>query len=175
MYSFIFALVEKHIEANKPWRYWGYAIAILAVAIATIIKLLLNPIFGLTSPFLLYFATVIVSSLYGGWRAGVLATILSALVSDYLFLSPVYVLSVRNFGQILRLAIFISEGLLIAGIISALQSATQRLRLSQQTLSEREELYRSLVDTVQDYAIFMLDFEGYVVSWNEGAQRLKGY
>ena len=35
--------------------------------------------------------------------------------------------------------------------------------------------YQLLVDAVTDYAIYMLDAEGYVVSWNSGAQRLKGY
>ncbi|MES2098661.1 MAG: PAS domain S-box protein [Pseudomonadota bacterium] len=38
-----------------------------------------------------------------------------------------------------------------------------------------EERYRLLVDAVTDYAIYMLDPEGFVVSWNSGAQRLKGY
>ena len=32
-----------------------------------------------------------------------------------------------------------------------------------------------LVDAVRDYAIFMLDPQGHVVSWNAGAQRIKGY
>lgn len=40
---------------------------------------------------------------------------------------------------------------------------------------ERAERYRLLVEGVQDYAIFMLDKEGYVVTWNTGAQKLKGY
>lgn len=35
--------------------------------------------------------------------------------------------------------------------------------------------YRLLVETVTDYAIFLLDTEGMVVSWNKGAERLKGY
>src|SRR5258707_15178368 len=35
--------------------------------------------------------------------------------------------------------------------------------------------FRLLVDAVQDYAIFMLDPEGRVVSWNRGAQSIKGY
>ncbi|HEY9238547.1 MAG TPA: PAS domain S-box protein, partial [Burkholderiaceae bacterium] len=38
-----------------------------------------------------------------------------------------------------------------------------------------EERYRLLVDAVTDCAIYMLDPEGFVVSWNPGAQRLKGY
>ncbi len=35
--------------------------------------------------------------------------------------------------------------------------------------------YRLLIDAIADYAIYMLDAEGYVVSWNPGAQRFKGY
>jgi PAS domain S-box-containing protein len=37
------------------------------------------------------------------------------------------------------------------------------------------ELYRLLVESVRDYAIFALDPNGYIVSWNPGAQRFKGY
>ncbi|MDQ2766520.1 MAG: PAS domain-containing sensor histidine kinase [Gemmatimonadota bacterium] len=40
---------------------------------------------------------------------------------------------------------------------------------------ERTGLYRLLVERVRDYAIFALDPTGHVLSWNEGAQRLKGY
>ncbi len=45
-------------------------------------------------------------------------------------------------------------------------------------LTERraaEQRYRLLVDSVQDYSIFSLDANGYVTSWNSGAQRIKGY
>jgi len=38
-----------------------------------------------------------------------------------------------------------------------------------------DDLYRLLVDTVRDYAIFALDPTGHVASWNEGARRIKGY
>jgi PAS domain S-box-containing protein len=40
---------------------------------------------------------------------------------------------------------------------------------------ETGELHRLLVESVQDYAIFALDPEGYILSWNAGAQRFKGY
>src|SRR3954465_10386049 len=42
-------------------------------------------------------------------------------------------------------------------------------------LHNREERYRLLVQTVKDYAIFMLDPTGHVATWNAGAERLKGY
>ena len=38
-----------------------------------------------------------------------------------------------------------------------------------------EGRYRLLVEAVTDYAIFMLDINGIVTSWNAGAQRFKGY
>ena len=37
------------------------------------------------------------------------------------------------------------------------------------------DLYRLLVEQVKDYALFLLDPRGHVMSWNEGAQRIKGY
>lgn len=40
---------------------------------------------------------------------------------------------------------------------------------------EQSEFYHLLVDRVQDYAIFALDPQGYILSWNAGAERLKGY
>jgi PAS domain S-box-containing protein len=42
-------------------------------------------------------------------------------------------------------------------------------------LAQSEERYRLLVESVKDYAIYMLDPEGHVISWNEGARRIKGY
>jgi osomolarity two-component system sensor histidine kinase TcsA len=38
-----------------------------------------------------------------------------------------------------------------------------------------DELFRLLVDSVKDYAIFMLDRTGHVLTWNEGAARINGY
>jgi PAS domain S-box-containing protein len=47
--------------------------------------------------------------------------------------------------------------------------------LEEDTLRHSEEKYQRLLDEVQDYAIFMLDPQGMVVSWNAGAERIKGY
>jgi len=47
--------------------------------------------------------------------------------------------------------------------------------LAAEKLQASEEKYRSLIDGVQDYAIFTLDPGGKVISWNAGAERIKGY
>ncbi|HEU0054856.1 MAG TPA: PAS domain-containing sensor histidine kinase [Longimicrobium sp.] len=48
-------------------------------------------------------------------------------------------------------------------------------RRAEEELRESEERFRLLVQSVKDYAIFMLDPDGCVASWNEGAERIKGY
>jgi len=48
-------------------------------------------------------------------------------------------------------------------------------RLMEEALRESEERYRMLLDGIQNYAIFMMDPWGQVISWNAGAQRIKGY
>ncbi len=46
---------------------------------------------------------------------------------------------------------------------------------SNRALRRSEERFRMMVDAVRDYAIFMLDEQGYISTWNTGAERIKGY
>jgi PAS domain S-box-containing protein len=50
-----------------------------------------------------------------------------------------------------------------------------QLAASQTKLEDTERRFRLLVESVTDYAIYMLDSHGQVVNWNAGAQRIKGY
>lgn len=50
-----------------------------------------------------------------------------------------------------------------------------RRRRAEEAVRLAEERYRLLIESVQDYAIYMLDTSGHVASWNSGAQRIKGY
>jgi PAS domain S-box-containing protein len=73
-------------------------------------------------------------------------------------------------------------------IITALRDTTGRLvgfanvtrdltegRSAEERLRSSEERLRVLIGSVKDYGIFMLDPDGRVASWNEGARRIKGY
>jgi PAS domain S-box-containing protein len=48
-------------------------------------------------------------------------------------------------------------------------------RTAQELLRRSDQQLRSIVDSVKDYAIFLLDPEGNVATWNPGAERIKGY
>lgn len=54
-------------------------------------------------------------------------------------------------------------------------TATDDTAIDEEAHLETEQHFRSLVKAVDEYAIFMLDPDGYVTSWNEGARRIKGY
>jgi K+-sensing histidine kinase KdpD len=67
-----------------------YGVAGLAVALAVQLKLQLESVAVLETPFLLIFAAILVSTWYGGLGPGLVATAIATLIIDYLFLPPLY-------------------------------------------------------------------------------------
>jgi len=65
------------------------------------------------------------------------------------------------------------DGQLI-GYAKVTRDLTQR-RNHEEALRQSEERFRLMVEGVSDYAIFMLDVNGHVATWNVGAERIKGY
>ncbi len=77
---------------------------------------------------------------------------------------------------------FVVEGALVSALVAALHTARRRAetktveaRAHQEGLRRSEERFRLLVEGVRDYAIFMLEPDGRVASWNAGAERIMGY
>ncbi len=62
----------------------------------------------------------------------------------------------------------------VIGFAKVTRDLTER-RAAERALRASQEQFRLLVQSVTDYAIYMLDPEGRVSSWNAGAQRIKGY
>src|SRR5512138_1538042 len=56
-----------------------------------------------------------------------------------------------------------------------LQEAIQARAAAEESLRRSRENFNLIAQGVRDYALFMLDPKGVIISWNEGAQRIKGY
>jgi len=59
-------------------------------------------------------------------------------------------------------------------VIGVCQDITER-KLAEEQVRVSQERFRMMVENVRDYAIYMLDMNGYVTSWNLGAERIEGY
>jgi PAS domain S-box-containing protein len=62
----------------------------------------------------------------------------------------------------------------LLGFVKIVRDLSER-KHHDEALFRSEEQFRLLVQSVTDYAIFMLDRDGHVSSWNYGAERIKGY
>ena len=79
----------------------------------------------------------------------------------------------RFWANVVITALF-DETRTLRGFAKVTRDLTQR-RAAEEELRRSEELFRLLINSVQEYAIFMLDARGNVMTWNAGAQRIKGY
>ncbi|MES2857326.1 MAG: PAS domain S-box protein, partial [Bdellovibrionota bacterium] len=91
----------------------------------------------------------------------------SAIAPDHLLVSSGLTIAVVS-GTLVIL------GLALAGSVGQ-RLLSQRRRIAEETLSKSEARFKALIEAVKDYAIFMLDTEGNISTWNMGAERITGY
>ena len=64
---------------------------------------------------------------------------------------------------------------LTASLEQKIQEKTQDLLNKNEELRQSEERYHRMVEEVEDYAIILLDKNGFILNWNKGAEKIKGY
>lgn len=123
--------------------YQRYIVALSAVAVAAMLRLLMRPIVETEAPFLLFFAAVMASGWYGGFRPGILATFLCAGVAAAFFMEQIHPPGQMDSDtwRIMRLGIFMVEGTITSALCGQLHAA--RLR-AEQSAAEARELERTV-------------------------------
>lgn len=159
------AMAEKQARSGSGRvRITDYAIALLAVAAAYLVRLAAHPILGEQAPFLVFVLPVVLAVVLSGRGPGLFAGLLS-LLAGFSLIDPEH----RQTS-----VTFIQAGLfmLVCGGIGWLDSR----RAAQRALAERaNRQFELLVEGVSGYAIFMLDAHGEVTSWNRGAEEVLGW
>ncbi|WP_454888618.1 PAS domain-containing sensor histidine kinase [Sphingobium indicum] len=153
---------------------WGYAIGIVAVLLAVPADLALRAGGVNHSPYLLLILSIIVAAALGGTGAATGAAILAILVGAlFALLRPLP--GLEPFDLLLSLLVAAGIALLDARNASLRRRRAAWDRRRQNQLSEIADELNLLIDGAQGYAIYMLDPEGRVTIWNDGAERLKGW
>lgn len=152
------------ITPRSP-RVWRYAAAVMATVLAWLVSEFLRP-WIVPNPFLLFFGAVAISAWLGGSEAGILATLLSMLVSSYAFIPPFSQLTL-DLNTVVRLTGFV----LIALLIVALSASRQRAVEEADAARKRLEVTLSSIGD----GVIATDPEGRVTFLNGVAQQLTGW
>ena len=151
-----------------------YSVAVLAVVLALGLMLWLDPLLGMTkSPFLMFFGAVMVSGWYGGMKPGVLASFLSAVLSNYFFIDPKYSMALALPSSV-RLSLFVLQGIVFSALCEALRTGNRRLEVSLLKLQASEKRYHRLIDTAYE-GIWTINAQGRIEYVNQRMTEMLGY
>jgi PAS domain S-box-containing protein len=170
----IFPTPEKTDKA-----YYSYMVAILLVMSATALRLAFLQILGNQAAFLMFFPAVTLAALYGGLRAGLLATFFSAFLANYFWMQPTDQLALSNGTNVLLLMIFCMNGAFISFVVEAMHraqiqaiqaKAEAKHAVEQKIAAEALENSRSKLQAAfasMQEAIFIADIEGQLTDFND--------
>ena len=151
----------------------GFAAIVLAVAIASAVRALLDPWLGDRSAYMPFIVAVMAVALWVGEGPAILATLLG-IAANFLFMGRPAV-QVRD---IFEVVMFGATAAIIILVIRFVHKANLRLERAELAAKASEQMAMELnllIDGAQGLAIYMLDPIGQVTIWNRGAERLKGW
>lgn len=122
----------------------SYALAVLSVVGAFFLQQFLGPIIGSQAYFLLFLPAIVVSAWFGGFKPGLAATALSAVLISYFFLPYNRSFTPELLASLIQLCLFITEGLAVSYLLSYIQ---QQDIVS--TFQAREREQERVIDTLQ--------------------------
>jgi PAS domain S-box-containing protein len=163
-----------HRLQHNPWVVYGAALG--AILLATLIRWALGGFVHDRIPFTTYYPAIVIATLLGGFWLGMLASLISAIVAWWMFMSPTFGFAL-DAAQLTSLITFVLVCCLLVGTVTALNSAIDLL-LAELGHRQKTQLavgqLHAVAETSQD-AIVTKDLNGIITSWNKGAERVFGY
>jgi PAS domain S-box-containing protein len=151
-----------------------YLLAVFASVFFVILRLLLEPVLQNQAPLLALLGAPIIVAWLAGMGPAVFATILCAVAGEGLFVGGSYVLVPPNPAEWLRLAIFLSYGVLFSWLIQLRRSAIVRLAIKHEELSSAEQRVRETLEAAPS-GMVVVNERGRIELVNAQAERLFGY
>ena len=149
-------------------RYGG---AVVAVALATVLRLMLDPALESRLPLTAYFIAVILVASYFGFGPALLTVALGAMLGDYLFIAPRNSLAISDASTALQLIAFCALSSGVSYLIRYIQRARRRAEESALALAENRERLAAILSNIGD-AVIATDADGRVTFMNEVAESL---
>lgn len=143
------------------------------VATASGVRVLLSPVLYDRASFVLFTLAVMISAWIGGWRMGILATVLAGIAGIWLFIRPFDTPNVRDIEDIVQSALFALTGCGISFLVGELHAARlssqMQARAATQSRDELAELLESIAEGFKAY-----DNEFRLMFMNGAAERMLG-
>ena len=118
-----------------------YAGAVPIVALFVALRGLMDPFVGEQSPYVFLLPGIVLSAWLGGIGPGFFATLLSALAADWFFIEPIWSVLEYDKGlpEIVRIHIYIADGLIISWLVGQLHSSVQKSRRNEAELAQADK------------------------------------
>lgn len=128
-------------EARLPEGGLGYAVAVAAVSAAAAMRVVFLPALEGRYPIVTFLPALVLAALYGGWRAGVLATVLAAVTAIYFWVEPLEQFSLKHSADWLGIGVFLALGVMIAWMADRIRAAEAVARQAEvAVLAQRDRL-----------------------------------
>ena len=130
---------------NRAWA--RYAIALLATAVAVLVRFALNPFLGGYLPYITFFPVVAFSAWYCGVIPSILVTISSLVAAQYWFIPPTHSLRILNTEQLVGIVAFSLVSIVVVVMGEARRRHDEVLRQAQGELEERVQQRTAELDS----------------------------
>jgi K+-sensing histidine kinase KdpD len=101
-----------------------YGLAVVAGAATVVLRLALDPIWGVQLPFITLFPAIILSAWLGGLEPGLLTTAITGLAAKYYWIEPAHSFAVDDKGELVAALVFVVVGVVIGVLNEAWRRGT---------------------------------------------------